>query len=272
MIYYSILPSIPEMSALLEVLLAQVPAGFVTTHGRIAAALGDVIASRWVGHHVLHHRHLNQCCCHRIVRASGELGGYISGGVERKAEMLAREGVSVRGGRVDISEFGFDRFQTDSPLTQLKQMQHSLRAKISLRCRQRRPRLVAGVDVSYRPPNQAIAAYALFDVVTQQLVWSTTIQRTTSFPYIPSYLAFRELPVLIDLLDHVQRHDRMAQVLMVDGSGILHPRSAGLATLLGGYSTATENVSKTSEFFPYFPVFLPNPCKWVKASSSLVAD
>lgn len=112
-------------------------------------------------------------------------------------------------------------------------MQHCLRAKISLRCRQRRPRLVAGVDVSYRPPNQAIAAYARFDVVTQQLVWSTTIQRTTSFPYIPSYLAFRELPVLIDLLDHVQRHDCMAQMLMVDGSGILHPRSAGLATLLG---------------------------------------
>ena len=49
-----------------------------------------------------------------------------------------------------------------------------------------------------------------------------------SFPYITSYLAFRELPILLELLDEVRAAGRLAELLLVDGSGILHQRHAGI--------------------------------------------
>jgi deoxyribonuclease V len=53
------------------------------------------------------------------------------------------------------------------------------------------------------------------------------------FPYITTYLSFREIPILLDLLDEVRAAGRMAEILLVDGSGILHHRRAGIASHLG---------------------------------------
>jgi deoxyribonuclease V len=78
-----------------------------------------------------------------------------------------------------------------------------------------------------------VAGYALVDVATGELLWSTTIRRPVCFPYITSYLTFRELPLLVDLIDEVRAHDRIAPVVLVDGTGILHPRQAGIASHLG---------------------------------------
>jgi deoxyribonuclease V len=88
----------------------------------------------------------------------------------------------------------------------------------------------------------AVAAYGLFQIdhsaasagaADDQAVWSMTLQRPVRFPYITSYLAFRELPVLLELIDQVRKAGRLADVMLVDGSGILHPRRAGIATMLG---------------------------------------
>ena len=78
-----------------------------------------------------------------------------------------------------------------------------------------------------------MAAYALVEVATGELLWSTTIRRAAGFPYISSYLTFRELPLLIELIDTVRAQDRIAPVILVDGTGILHPRRAGIASHLG---------------------------------------
>ena len=61
------------------------------------------------------------------------------------------------------------------------------------------PQLVGGVDVSYVGPDEGVAAYALVEVATGKLLWSTTIRRPVRFPYITSYLTFRELPLLIGI-------------------------------------------------------------------------
>ncbi|NIP84954.1 MAG: cysteine methyltransferase, partial [Planctomycetales bacterium] len=42
-------------------MVRQVPAGRVTTYGRLAKALGDPVAARWVGHVLLHHDHQPAC-------------------------------------------------------------------------------------------------------------------------------------------------------------------------------------------------------------------
>jgi deoxyribonuclease V len=78
-----------------------------------------------------------------------------------------------------------------------------------------------------------VAADALVEVATGELVWSATVRRPVRFPYVTSYLTFRELPLLVDLLDEVRAARRLSPVILVDGTGVLHPRHAGIASHLG---------------------------------------
>ena len=54
-------------------------------------------------------------------------------------------------------------------------------------------------------------------------------------PYIPGFLAFREVPHLLACLDDLRktRPELVPQVIMVDGNGVLHARGCGLASHLG---------------------------------------
>jgi deoxyribonuclease V len=238
-------PDVPDLKTCLRRLLAQVPAGRVTTCGDLADALGNRIAARWVGHYALHHDHGPSCTCHRIVRLGGELGGYAGGTMRAKVQRLSEEGVGVRSGIIDLERFGFRQFVTDRPLEQLREVQTAIQRRIILRPRRRMPRLVGGVDVAYREPELGVAAYALVETATGQLVWSTTVQRRITFPYVSSYLSFREIPILLDLLGKVREAGRMADVLLVDGTGILHQRHAGIASHLGVVaSVATVGITK----------------------------
>ncbi|NQU21039.1 MAG: endonuclease V [Candidatus Nealsonbacteria bacterium] len=239
------LGEIPDLSRCLRDLIAQVPAGRVTTYGRLAEALGNRIAARWVGHFAMNHAHTPTCPCHRIVRADGRLGLFIAGDERAKARRLAREGVIAEQGAVDLTRYGFDDFVGNRPLQRLERIQQDLVAKVSIRPRRRMPKLAGGVDVSYPNPDEGVAAYALVETATGRLVWSTTVRRRVVFPYITTYLAFRELPVLLDLIEAVRVADRLAPVVLVDGSGILHQRHAGVASHLGVVAgIATVGVTK----------------------------
>ena len=242
-----LLPEIPNMESALKALLAQVPPGNVTTYGDLAEALGNRIAARWVGHYMLHHNHGHDCGCHRVVRASGELGGYIDGGSAAKQRRLRGEGVGMIRESVDLDVFRLpaEQLVCNRPLEILQRTQETLTALVSLRTRKRIPNLVGGVDVSYPTPTKGIAGYALVELETGRLAWSTTVHQTVTFPYITSYLAFRELPIMLELLKAVNTAGRAADLLLVDGSGILHQRHAGVASHLGvTASVATIGVAK----------------------------
>jgi deoxyribonuclease V len=251
-------PAVPDLTECLRQLIAQVPAGRVTTCGSLADALGNRIAAKWVGHFALHHRHTADCTCHRIVRAGGELGGYVTGDGREKVRRLRAEGVTICDNVVDLEHFVFSRLDSDRPLQRLAKIQEDIQSQVVLRPRRRIPKLVAGVDVAYprrkedaanfpeRPegccaqiscvpfsPDEAVAAYALVETDTGRLVWSAMVRRRVVFPYITSYLSFREIPILLDLLDEVRVAGRMAEVVLVDGTGILHHRRAGIASHLG---------------------------------------
>ena len=69
-----------------------------------------------------------------------------------------------------------------------------------------------------------------------------------TLPYIPGFLAFREVPFLKDRLDLVRKTkpNLIPQVILVDGNGILHTRGFGLASHLGVMSDIpTIGVAKT---------------------------
>lgn len=228
--------AVPDLYDALRRLVAQIPPGRVTTYGALAIALGDVAAARWVGYHLLNHQHTGDCACHRVVRAGGHLGGYVTNDPRDKAARLSEEGVPVPDGIVDLAVFGFDTFQSERPLKRLSQLQERLAGRVKLRPLRRPVRYIAGVDASYRGQREdceGVAAYVLWDIDQDEVVWTTTVTRPVRFPYISSYLAFRELPLLLELIDKARRAERMADVLLVDGSGILHPRHAGIATQLG---------------------------------------
>jgi deoxyribonuclease V len=225
-------PAVPDLTLCLRQLLSQVPAGKVTTCGDLAVALGNKVAATWIGYSSLHHDHKPNCTCHRIIRAGGMLGPFITTSDE-KIRCLRDEGVVIQDGRVDWERFGFREFASDYPLEQLRQIQESIQHQILVQPDCRIPKLVGGVDVAYPNAEEGVAAYALVETATGGLVWSTTIRRRVVFPYISTYLSFREIPILLDLLDEVRQAGRMADVLMVDGSGILHHRHAGIASHLG---------------------------------------
>jgi deoxyribonuclease V len=226
------LPPIPDLVLSLQRLIGQVPCGRVTTPGALAAALGNPIAARWIGHYLLHHDHHANCACYRVLRAGGILGGYPEGD-DAKIRRLRAEGVEMVAGSFDLDRYGFGDFGGDRPLEKLARYQDRIAAKVSLQARRKVPQQVGGVDVSYVSPTEGVAAYALVEVATGELLWSTTVRRAVRFPYISSYLSFRELPLLIELVDEVHAQDRIAPVILVDGTGILHPRQAGIACHLG---------------------------------------
>lgn len=90
----------------LSALLQLVPLGMVTTYGSLARLLGT--SPRAVGRMLGRNRWPIVVPCHRVVRSSGDLGGYtISGreGREFKLKLLRLEGVGMRGGRVRRESF-----------------------------------------------------------------------------------------------------------------------------------------------------------------------
>jgi methylated-DNA-[protein]-cysteine S-methyltransferase len=72
--------------------LARIPRGTTVTYGELATRAGHPGAARAVGAAVGRNPISIVVPCHRVVGADGTLTGY-AGGVERKASLLALEGV-----------------------------------------------------------------------------------------------------------------------------------------------------------------------------------
>ena len=88
-----------------EVLVAtfRIPKGKVSTYKRIAKKIGRPRACRAVGN-ALHKNPLAPVVpCHRVVRSDGRFGGK-KRGAESRRNLLEKEGIPIRDGRVKISD------------------------------------------------------------------------------------------------------------------------------------------------------------------------
>lgn len=97
--------------------------------------------------------------------------------------------------------------------------------------------LVGGVDLSFFRDDKrtAIAALVVCSFPQLEVVYEIYKVVELTAPYIPGYLAFREVPALVGLIDHIRRNkpQYLPQVLLVDGNGVLHYGGFGSACQLG---------------------------------------
>ncbi len=92
---------------------SMIPLGKVSTYGAIARAIGLPGAARAVGQALGANPNPIVVPCHRVVRSDGALGGYSGGeGPRTKAKLLAREGVQVATGKVNLGRFLFSDFHS----------------------------------------------------------------------------------------------------------------------------------------------------------------
>ena len=88
--------------------------------------------------------------------------------------------------------------------------------------------LVAGCDCAYSG-NMIICAIVVLDK-NFEIVEEKFASRRVSFPYIPGYTAYRELPAMIECYEKLEESP---DVFMILGEGVLHPRKLGIASHFG---------------------------------------
>lgn len=98
-------------------------------------------------------------------------------------------------------------------------------------------RFIGGTDVSFIKGSEtdACAALVVVDAASLEVVYAVCRRVVLTAPYIPGYLAFREVGFLVALLHEMRTSapDMLPDVVLVDGNGLLHPNRFGLACHLG---------------------------------------
>mmetsp|Transcript_43502 Transcript_43502/g.31320 ORF Transcript_43502/g.31320 Transcript_43502/m.31320 type:complete len:96 (-) Transcript_43502:324-611(-) len=83
---------------------------------------------------------------------------------------------------------------------------------------------------------------------SMKIVYEDYEKETTAYPYVPGFLAFKEVPVYTVLFDRLKKNKPglWPQVLMIDGNGILHTRGFGCASHCGvQFNIPSVGVGKT---------------------------
>jgi deoxyribonuclease V len=116
-------------------------------------------------------------------------------------------------------------------------------------------RYIGGMDLTFkdlkRNPTEALASLVVVDLKTLKPVEFTVIKTVVDFPYIPTFLAFRELPALLEVYDKTRIKP---QVFFIDGQGKIHPRRCGIASHFGVETdTVAVGVAKSHLFGRYSP-------------------
>lgn len=110
-------------------------------------------------------------------------------------------------------------------------LQQQLRSKIVNEDQLEPIQRVAGVDVGFEAGGSITrAAIAVLSWPDLQLLDQAIARRPTTFPYIPGFLSFREIPAILDAFEQLSTSPHL---LLCDGQGLAHPRRFGLACHLG---------------------------------------
>ncbi len=215
-------------------LVRQIPKGYVSSYGAVARALGDIRASRAVGQMMNQNPHPDNMPCYKIVYSDGRVGGFALG-QEEKIKRLRHDNITIKDEKItDFESVFFNDFKTNYPLKTCRREQLNLRKKVNLTNQLNEDEIstIAGFDVAYstKEYDRSCVACVVIDYKSKNIVETKTLFQQIKFPYIPTYLTFRETPLIKQIYTML---NKKPSVLMFDGNGILHPYKFGLASHAG---------------------------------------
>lgn len=123
--------------------------------------------------------------------------------------------------------FTYDHFT----ITEATHLQLEMREQIVLKPLEKEIRTIAGADISFNKYSTTVYAGIVVLSYPEMIVQSySLVTAVTTFPYVPGYLAFREVP---SLMLAWQQLPQKPDLLVLDGQGITHPRRMGIASHFG---------------------------------------
>ncbi len=226
-------------------IVRQIPDGKVSTYGAIALALGDKVAARAVGRMMNQNPNADTMPCYKIVHSDGRLGGF-GGHPEDKIKRLRKVCIQVKDGKlVDFDKVFFNDFKTDYPLKKLRKEQINGSKKLILTDDFEKIETFAGIDVAY-PESEwedACAVAVVMEYATGEVVEEKTVWAPTRFPFISTYFAYREFPLVERVFKLLKTSPSL---LLLDGNGTLHPYVCGFASHAGLHlNIPTIGIAKT---------------------------
>ena len=107
-------------------------------------------------------------------------------------------------------------------------------------------RTAAGVDLAYWEKDgeeYAVCCIVVIDTDTHGVIEKKHFSGRIEVPYIPGFLAFRELPLVLKTAELLETSP---DIFVFDGNGYLHPRHMGIATHASFYlNKPTVGIAKT---------------------------
>ncbi len=144
-----------------------------------------------------------------------------------KRSFLNKDNVNDVGGRTDYDE------------QVLVKIQEGLKAKISKEnnFENKSINTIAGVDLAYFKVHDkefAVCVIVIIDYRSSEILGFVSHIGEITQKYIPSCLAFREVPIFLTTNQKIKSELNIeVDLYMFDGNGYLHPRNMGLATHAG---------------------------------------
>ncbi len=92
-------------------ILSQVPKGKITTYKSLAQEM-KTKAYQAVGNALNKNPYAPEVPCHRVINASGKLGGYAKG-IKKKIQMLKSEGIEIKDNKIDLQKYEY-KFRSNS--------------------------------------------------------------------------------------------------------------------------------------------------------------
>ena len=150
-------------------------------------------------------------------------------------------------------------------ISEAKAIQENLRGNVQLEPLHQSIHTIAGADISLNLYSETIyAGIVILRYSDLQPLAYSLVKSTNTFPYVPGFLAFREVPALVEALAQIPIQP---DVIMIDGHGIAHPRRMGIAAHFGTLTnTATLGCAKKILFGKW-----PEP-EAIKGSFTLIKD
>ncbi len=115
-----------------------------------------------------------------------------------------------------------------------RKAQEVLKKRVKLEPLKREIKTVAGCDLTFldpfKNPITGIGAFIVLTYPELKVVEKVYEVAEVEIPYVPGFLAFRELPLLIKAFKKLKRKP---DIVFIDGHGITHPRGLGIAAHFG---------------------------------------